>query len=152
MSITETDHIVIVVKDIEEGIRSWRDGLGLSLSHTVDQADAGIRQAFFSLQDGTFIELIAPAHDDSPVAGIVASRGEGVHVVALTVDDLDATIEKLQERGVKLIGVGTPQVFIHPKSANGVMIQLWPKDRAHRWKAAPNGGDQQQTPGVQNDI
>jgi len=152
MSITETDHIVIVVKDIEEGIRNWRDGLGLSLSHTVDQADADIRQAFFSLQDGTFIELIAPAHDDSPVAGIVASRGEGVHVVALTVDDLDVTIETLQERGVKLIGVGTPQVFIHPKSANGVMIQLWPKDRAHRWKASPNGAVQQQNTGVQNDV
>lgn len=81
MSITEPDHIVIVVADIEEGIRNWRDGLGLSLSHTVNQAEAGIRQA-----------------------------------------------------------------FIHPKSANGVMIQLWPKNRAHRWRASTDGeGERRQT-------
>jgi len=136
MSITSTDHIVIVVADIEDGIRNWRDDFGLPLSHTVDQEEAGIRQAFLSLDDGTFIELIGPSGDDSPIAGTLESRGEGVHVVALTVDDLDATVESLQERGVNLIGVGSPQVFIHPKSANGVMVQLWPRDRPHRWRDA----------------
>ena len=43
-------------------------------------------------------------------------------------------LHELQARGVQLVGAGTPQVFIHPKSAHGVMIQLWPKDRPHRWR------------------
>jgi len=138
MSINEVDHIVIVVEDIDDGIKTWRDNLGLTLSHKVDLVEAGIRQAFFSLDDGTFIELVAPAHDKSPVTGILKSKGEGVHVLALNVDDLDESIAQMQEQGVKLIGVGTPQVFVHPKSANGVMLQLWPKNRPHRWQDNPS--------------
>ena len=91
-------------------------------------------QAFFNLQDGTFVELIAPVDAESPVAEVLAKRGEGLPVVALAVDDLDASVERLQKEGVALIGVGTEQVFIHPKSATGVMVQLWPKDRPHRWR------------------
>ena len=72
--------------------------------------------------------------------------------MALTVDNLDQTIETLQARGVKLIGVGTPQVFIHPKAANGVMIQLWPKDRAHRWHDRLDETGGQNHPGAQDDL
>ena len=49
-------------------------------------------------------------------------------------DYLTTYIAELQAQGVQLVGAGTPQVFIHPKSAHGVMIQLWPKDRPHRWR------------------
>ena len=55
-------------------------------------------------------------------------------MLALAVDDLDESVAALQQQQVQLIGVGTPQVFIHPRSAHGVMIQLWPKDRPHRWR------------------
>ena len=55
-------------------------------------------------------------------------------MLALAVDDLDESVAALQQQQVQLIGVGTPQVFIHPRSAYGVMIQLWPKDRLHRWR------------------
>ena len=74
MSMKGVDHIVIRVKDIDEGIKTWRDKLGM----------------------------------------------------ALEVDDLDATIKDLESNGVQLIGVGGPQVFIHPKSANGILVQLSP--------------------------
>ena len=134
MSITETDHIVIIVADIEAGIENWRDKLGLTLSHTADLDEAGIKQAFFALEDGTFIELVAPTHDESRLAEILETRGEGIHVLALRVDDLEESVETLQAQGAQLIGVGTPRVFIHPDSANGVMIQLWPRDRPHRWR------------------
>jgi len=132
--ITGTDHIVIAVRDIEDGIRNWQDRLGLTLSHAVDLDDVGIRQAFFALQDGTFIELIAPAREGSPLEAVLDARGEGFHVLALRVDNLEDTIAELEAKDVRLTGVGTPQVFIHPKSANGVMIQLWPKSRPHRWR------------------
>ncbi|MEM8767746.1 MAG: VOC family protein [Pseudomonadota bacterium] len=138
---TATDHIVLAVRDIEEGISNWRDRLGMPLSHRADLDDAGVRQAFFSLQDGTFIELIAPMSDSSPLADLLARRGEGIHVLALRVDDLDSTVARLQDEGVRLSGVGTPQVFVHPSESNGVLVQLWPEDRPHRWRDEPEPDD-----------
>jgi len=140
VTLTGTDHLVLLVADIEAGVRTWRDDLGLRLTHRADLPEAGMAQAFFLLDDGTFIELIAPASDSSPLNAALESRGEGVHVMAMKVDDLDAAVAELKARGVRLIGEGTPQVFIHPKSANGVMVQLWPSDRPHRWQADPSEG------------
>jgi methylmalonyl-CoA epimerase len=137
MAVTGTDHLVLLVADIEEGIRSW-SALGMTLTHRADLPDAGLAQAFFLLGDGTFLELVSPTNADSHLHGVLESRGEGVHVVALAVDDLDAAVASLRERGVRLIGEGTPQVFVHPGSANGVLVQLWPVDRPHRWQAAPS--------------
>lgn len=138
MSITEVDHVVILVEDIDSAIDTWSNKLGFTLTHKVNLDDAGVNQAFFSLDDGTFIELVAPAHQRSSVAKIIAANGEGIHLLALRVDDLDATITHLQKQNVALIGVGSPQVFIDSTSANGVMIQLWPKDRPHRWQDNPS--------------
>ncbi|MGK0473896.1 MAG: methylmalonyl-CoA/ethylmalonyl-CoA epimerase [Candidatus Azotimanducaceae bacterium] len=134
MAIGGVDHLVILVKDIQASIETWQK-LGFTLSHRADVEAVGIRQAFFLLEDGGFIELIAPLTDASPIAKTLASRGEGMHTVALKVGDLDETVAALTEQGVELIGVGTPQVFIHPRSANGVRIQLWPRERPHRWRA-----------------
>ena len=135
MTLLGTDHLVIAVNDIDAGISNWRDKLGLKLSHRASVAGAGLEQAFFKLADNTFVELIAPADNESALAKTLEARGEGVHVLAMKVADLDEAIESLQRRGVRLIGVGSSQVFIHPKSANGVMIQLWPIDRPHRWQS-----------------
>ncbi|MEC7955955.1 MAG: VOC family protein [Pseudomonadota bacterium] len=134
MAIVGTDHTVMLVQDIEAGITTYRDHLGLELSHTVEHTEAGISQAFFAPADGTFLELIAPSGDNSRFDQVLNDKGEGVHVLALAVDDLDESVAALQQQQVQLIGVGTPQVFIHPRSAHGVMIQLWPKDRPHRWR------------------
>ena len=134
MAIVGTDHTVMLVQDIDAAIVTYRDRLGLDVSHRVDHMEAGIRQAFFSLPDRTFIELIAPAGENSRFESVLNEHGEGVHVLALAVDDLEASVAELQAQGVQLVGAGTPQVFIHPKSAHGVMIQLWPKDRPHRWR------------------
>ena len=134
MAIVGTDHTVMLVQDIEAGITTYRDHLGLELSHQVEHTEAGISQAFFALADGTFLELIAPAGDNSRFDQVLNDNAEGVHVLALAVDDLDESVAALQQQQVQLIGVGTPQVFIHPRSAHGVMIQLWPKDRLRRWR------------------
>ena len=128
------DHLVLVVEDMESAIEKWRDQMGLPLQHYVDLEEHGIQQAFFPLADGTFVELIAATNDESRVAQILKEKGEGLHVVAMQVADLEDSVKHLQENGVELMGVGTDRVFIHPDSANGVMIQLWPKDRPHRWR------------------
>ena len=120
------DHVVIRVKDIDEGIKTWRDNFGMELERTAESEELGIKQAFFPMTSGGFIEIVAPTSDESAVGRAVASRGEGLHTLAMEVEDLDATVKDLESKGVQLIGVGGPQVFIHPKSANGILVQLTP--------------------------
>ena len=137
MSFGEVDHVVILVEDFDAGIEIWRDKLGLILSHKVKLVEPGIWQAFLPPHDGTFIELIAPTHASSHIAGWLEAQGEGVHVVAVKVDDIAESGAIWLKRGVKLIGIGTPQVFVHPKLANSVILQLRPKHRPHRWRDSP---------------
>ena len=127
MAFKGVDHLVIRVEDIDEGIATWRDKFGVELERTAESEALGIKQTFFQLDTGGFIEIVAPTNDQSAVGRAVASRGEGIHTVALEVDDVDATVKHLEANDVQLIGVGSPQVFIHPKSANGVLVQLSPK-------------------------
>ncbi|MCY4532241.1 MAG: VOC family protein [Gammaproteobacteria bacterium] len=127
MTFKGVDHIVVRVKDFEAGIETWRDKFGQTLDRIAESEALGIKQAFFNLENGGFIEVVAPINDESAVGRAVASRGEGIHTVAMEVDDLESTVKHLQTNGVQLIGVGTPQVFIHPKSANGILVQLTQK-------------------------
>ena len=124
MGIKGVDHIVVRVKNIDEGISTYRDKLGMALERTAESEAIGIKQAFFPFDDGGFLEVVAPLGADSPVGKAIEGRGEGVHTIALAVDDLEATIKAMQEAGVQLIGVGGPLVFVHPKSAHGLLIQL----------------------------
>ncbi|MEE8399234.1 MAG: VOC family protein [Desulfobacterales bacterium] len=124
MGIKGVDHIVVRVKDIEEGIKTYRDKLGMEMDRRSESEALGIKQAFFNFDNGGFLEVVAPLGTDSPVGKSIESRGEGVHTVSLAVDDLDGTIKAMQDAGVTLIGVGTPQVYVHPKSAHGLLIQL----------------------------
>jgi len=124
MTIKGVDHIVVRVKDFEAGVDTWQNKLGMELERTAESEALGIKQAFFQFENGGFLEVVAPTSADSAVGKAVEGRGEGIHTIALEVDDIDATVEELQAKGVQLIGVGGPQVFIHPKSANGVLVQL----------------------------
>lgn len=128
MAITGMDHIVVRVEDIDEGIATYRDKLGMELERTAESEAIGIKQAFFPFADGGFLEVVAPLNAESPVGRAIEKRGEGIHTVALAVDDMEATVKDLQDKGVQLIGVGSPQVFIHPKSAHGVLVQLTAKN------------------------
>lgn len=133
MSLTEIDHIVLLVRDIDEAIQTW-ERLGFKLSYRVHLGDVGLAQAFFILADGTFIELIAPTVQDNIYAEMLREKGEGLRLLSFRVDDLDEAVADLLQKGVTLRGVGTPRVFVEPESASGMLIQLWPKDRPHRWR------------------
>ncbi len=133
MSLTEIDHIVLLVRDIDEAIQTW-ERLGFKLSYRVHLSDVGLAQAFFILVDGTFIELIAPTVQDNIYAEMLREKGEGLRLLSFRVDDLDEAVADLLQKGVTLRGVGTPRVFVEPESASGMLIQLWPKDRPHRWR------------------
>lgn len=134
MALKELDHVVLLVRDIEQGVEAWTR-LGLTLSHRVNNPDNGVAVAFFLQPDGTFVELVAPTRDDSPYAQMLRENGEGLRLLSFKVDDLDEAVAALTARGVKLRGVGTDRVFIEPDSASGILVQLWPRNRPHRWKA-----------------
>ncbi len=128
MAITGVDHIVVRVKDIDEGIASYRDNLGMTMERTAESAELGIKQAFFPLADGGFLEVVAPFSEDSAVGKAVASRGEGIHTVSFAVENLAQTVKDMEAKGVILIGGGgAGPVFVHPKSAHGVLVQLTEK-------------------------
>ncbi len=124
MAIKGMDHMVVRVKDIDEGISTYREKLGMKLERTSESEALGIKQAFFPFPNGGFLEVVAPLGPDSAVGKAIERGGEGIHTIALAVDDLAATVKTMQDAGVQLIGVGSPQVFVHPKSAHGVLVQL----------------------------
>ncbi len=120
------DHIVIAVKDLNQGISNYQNGMGMELERTDVSEKLGIKQAFFNLGNGTHIELVEPLGPETPVGRKIERSGEGVHLVALAVDNIEQTIKELESNGVQLIGADNPtgQVFLHPKSTNGVLIQI----------------------------
>jgi methylmalonyl-CoA/ethylmalonyl-CoA epimerase len=125
------NHLAIVVEDIPQALAFWRDALGLSLSKMERVADEEVEIAFLPLQDGE-IELIAPINTTSGVAKYLAKRGAGLHHICLEVPDLAAAMQRLRDRGVELINdapkvnaQGVRYCFVHPKSAFGVLVELY---------------------------
>ncbi len=123
MSMSIIDHVVVRVKDLDEGIASYRDKLGLTLARTGETDGIG-KQAFFDLPGGGFIELVAPSAADSAVGKAIERNGEGVHTVAMAVDDLEATVAQMKDNGASIIPGGPDVAFVHPKTAHGVLLQL----------------------------
>jgi methylmalonyl-CoA epimerase len=124
MALTGFDHLVVRVPDLDAAVSTYRDGLGLTLDRTGENEALGIKQAFFNLPNGGFIEIVAPTDPQGAVGRALESRGEGIHAIALAVDDLEATVASMKAAGVRLIGEGGPQVFVHPKSTHGLLLQL----------------------------
>ncbi len=129
--IKKIDHIALVVEDIEDALAFWRDSLGLELERqeTVPRENSAI--AFLPLGDGE-IELVQPTTDDSGIAKYLQKRGPGMHHICLEVDDIAGMLEHLKARGVQLIHEqpvvgenGKKYAFIHPKSAFGVLVELY---------------------------
>ncbi len=122
MAFLGLDHVVVRVNDLEQAIESYKRIFDQEPERKAsDELKAA--QAFFYFDNGTFLELIQPTDPGSPLAGPLEKRGEGVHTVAFAVDDMRATATELEGREVRTIG----GAFVHPKAANGVMVQLSPK-------------------------
>jgi methylmalonyl-CoA/ethylmalonyl-CoA epimerase len=93
-------------------------------------AQQGVTTAFFPVGESE-VELLEPTSEESPVARFLAKRGEGIHHVALRVDNIEAALAELKEKGVRLIdetpryGAGGAKIaFIHPQATNGVLVEL----------------------------
>jgi methylmalonyl-CoA/ethylmalonyl-CoA epimerase len=123
-------HLGYAVEDLEAASRFYRENLGVDPGEPEEVEEQGIRAVMFEVGESA-VELVEPTRPDSPVGKFLAKRGEGFHHVAFQVEDLEATLAELKEKGVELIdeeprtGVGgSKMAFIHPKGAHGVLTEL----------------------------
>ena len=128
---TRIHHIAIVVNDLDEALAFYRDALGLEMSERRAVDAEGVEIAFLPAGEGE-IELLRPLSDEGGVARFLAKRGQGLHHVCLAVDDVAAAMARLQEAGAQMLSEqpqvsanGTRYVFVHPKSAYGVLLELY---------------------------
>lgn len=119
MAFSGLDHVVIRVKDLDAAIEGYKKILGTEPKRATSDA-LKAAQAFFYFSNGTFLELIQPTDDSSPIAGSLNKLGEGVHTVAFATDNVAATVKELSDKAVRTVG----GAFVHPASANGVLLQL----------------------------
>ena len=130
MSVQALNHIGIAVRSIEEQKPYYEEKLGLQFEGLEDVPSQKVRVAFFRVAD-VRIELLEPTEADSPVAKFLDKRGEGLHHVAYTVEDIQARIDELKNSGLRMIddqpraGAHHMQIaFLHPKSSHGVLTEL----------------------------
>lgn len=136
--ITRLDHIAVAVPDLGEAVRRFTEDLGLSLAGQEDVVSAKTKTAFLPIE-GTRIELIHPLDGQGPVQKFLETRGGGLHHLCFETDDIDGDMARLKEKGYRFLtdaptpgAHGTRVVFIHPKSAGGVLIELAEHPAAER--------------------
>jgi methylmalonyl-CoA epimerase len=130
MKILHIDHIGVAAKEMEGALRFFTEKLGMMATGFETVEEQAVRVAFLPLGEGE-IEILESTQPDGPVAKFIEARGEGVQHIALRVDDLDAALQELKAKGVRLIdetprrGAGAARIaFIHPKETRGVLLEL----------------------------
>ena len=127
--IKKIDHIAIVVRSIEEALQVFEGALGLELTDVKEVPEQAVRVAFLPVGESK-IELVEPLTADGGVVKFLEKRGEGLHHICLEVDDIEAALQDLAARGIRLIdeqprqGAHGRVAFLHPKSVHGVLIEL----------------------------
>lgn len=129
MTTQRIDHIGIAVRSIEEAAKLYTD-LGLAIEGTESVESQKVKVAFIPVGQSR-IELLEPTAPDGPTAQFIEKKGEGIHHIALKVDDVAKALEELSAKGYQLIdkvpreGAGGHRIaFVHPKSTRGVLLEL----------------------------
>lgn len=124
------EHIGIAVKSLTEAAKVYEQALGLKVESYDQVEEQGVRVAMLPIGESR-IELLEPTGPDSPIEKFMASRGEGIHHIALRVDNIEAALERLKSAGVRLIDSvprrgahRTKIAFIHPSATHGVLLEL----------------------------
>lgn len=129
-AIKKINHVAIVVKDIEQALGFWETALGLKLDHIEDVPSQQSKVAFIPVGESE-VELVQPTTEDSGMASYLEKKGEGMHHLCVEVEDIDGMLRRLQDQGVRLINEtalelpGRKMAFVHPKSTNGVLVELY---------------------------
>jgi methylmalonyl-CoA epimerase len=128
--LTEIDHIAIAVRDLPAAIDFYRDTFGALVEHREVVDSDGVEEALLKVAD-SYIQLLTPTRDDSPVAKYLEKKGEGLHHVGYRVDDCAAALQSVKDNGGRVIDEaprpgsrGTTVAFVHPKTSFGTLIEL----------------------------
>jgi methylmalonyl-CoA/ethylmalonyl-CoA epimerase len=127
---TEIDHVAIAVNDLEAAISWYQEAFGATVEHRERVESDGVEEALLAVAD-SYIQLLTPIRDDSPVAKYLASKGEGLHHVGYRVADCAQALQSVKDSGGRVIDEaprpgsrGTTVAFIHPKTSFGTLIEL----------------------------
>ncbi len=130
MKIVKVDHIGIAVNNAESALKFFSGLLGLRLEGEEVVAEQKVKTFFLPVGD-TEVEFLEATAPESPVAKFLEKKGEGVHHIAFSVEDLDSALKELLDNGIGLIdtkpriGAGKKRIaFIHPKFTSGVLVEL----------------------------
>lgn len=123
------NHLGIATKSIADVLSFW-EGLGLENVHTETVEDQKVKVAMLPIGESR-VELLEPTSDDSPISKFLEKRGGGIHHIAVEVDDIEASLATLKEKGARLIdesprigAEGCLVAFVHPSATGGVLLEL----------------------------
>ncbi|HEX5574032.1 MAG TPA: methylmalonyl-CoA epimerase [Nitrososphaeraceae archaeon] len=123
------DHVAIAVNSVSEALKNYEKILKIDKIDIEEVPTERVKVAILRLED-TRIELMEPTAEDSPIKKFLTDRGEGIHHIAITADDIENDVERASANGTRMIGnirtgsYGRKITFIHPKSMNGVLTEF----------------------------
>ncbi len=130
MLLTEIDHVAIAVEDLEAAIAWYEAAFGATVEHREVVESDGVEEALLNVAE-SYVQLLTPTRDDSPVAKYLEKKGEGMHHIGYRVADCAEALESLRAQGARLLDEvprpgsrGTTVAFVHPKSSFGTLIEL----------------------------
>jgi methylmalonyl-CoA epimerase len=130
MLLTEIDHVAIAVNDLEAAIAYYAEAFGAEVDHREVVESDGVEEALLKVAE-SYVQLLTPTREDSPVAKYLERKGEGLHHVGYRVDDCAVALEAIKAQGGRVIDEaprpgsrGTTVAFVHPKTAFGTLIEL----------------------------
>jgi methylmalonyl-CoA epimerase len=128
--LTEIDHVAIAVLDLEAAIAWYQDVFGATVAHRERVESDGVEEALLAVAD-SYVQLLTPIRDDSPVAKYLANKGEGLHHIGYRVADCAVALQSIKDAGGRVIDEaprpgsrGTTVAFVHPKTSFGTLIEL----------------------------
>jgi len=131
MAIKRIDHIAVAVQDLDQSLGFWEKALGLRVHEIRNVPEQAVDIACLPI-GASEVELVKPMTADSGIAKWMQKRGAGIHHICFEVDDIRATLAELSAQGMELIDKeprtsadGKLYAFVHPKSAGGVLIELY---------------------------
>ena len=132
---TRIDHVGIAVRDLESSVEFYTTTFGLTVASRETNEAQGVREAMLYVADSpggaSYVQLLEPLAEETPVGKFLAARGEGVHHVGYGVVDVEQALAELREQGIRLVderprhgSLGASIAFVHPKSVGGVLTEL----------------------------
>ena len=132
-NIIKIDHIGIAVNNLEDSLKFYEDALGLKVDNIEEVPGQKVKVGFLDI-GGTHLELLESTSSDGPITKFIENRGEGVHHIAILVDNIENMLYWMKDKKVKLIDEtpkkgagGSKMAFVHPKSTHGILLELYEK-------------------------